>query len=103
MKQFEIDEILIAQHFVQMPEYNGQECIVIAGLEEREVINLTTMTITGKAFTYRVQFSDGMIVGPLPHQLRRKKPPESPNERDADFGKLVEWKDCVWSPHEVLV
>lgn len=72
---FKMGEIAIAQHFDTFPEYNGQECTVIGELEPRLLIK-DDMTREEGVWIYRVQFADGMRLGPRPHQLRRREEPK---------------------------
>lgn len=72
---FKMGEIVIAQQFETFPEYNGQECTIIGELEPRIKID-NDMNQTEGIWTYRVQFSDGMRLGPRPHQLRRRPEPK---------------------------
>jgi hypothetical protein len=74
-EHFKVGEIAIAQNFEQFPEYNGCECQVINGLEFRGLV-LADMTARENVLRYRVEFPDGMRLGPLPHQLRKKIPPQ---------------------------
>lgn len=74
-KPFQLGEIAIAQHFENFTEYNGQECTVIGELEPRRLIK-DDMTSEDGVWMYRVQFDDGMRLGPLPHQLRRREEPK---------------------------
>ena len=83
MKPFAIGEIAIAQHFENFPEYNGCECTVIGGLEPRSMVN-DDMTVKKGIWMSRVQFADGMCLGPVPSQLRR------PMEPTVDQGILDE-------------
>lgn len=75
IEPFKLGEIVIAQHFDNFPEYNGQECTVIGELEPRLLIN-DDMTGTEGVWIYRVRFADGRCLGPRPHQLRRKPEPK---------------------------
>jgi hypothetical protein len=68
-------DIAIAQYFEQFPEYNGMECLIIDGLEFRGLIN-NDMEVRENVLRYRVQFPDGMVLGPLPHQLRKRPEPD---------------------------
>lgn len=70
-ENFKVGDIAIAQYFENFPEYNGVECEVINALEFRGVID-NDMTVRENVLRYRVQFPDGFVCGPAPHQLRRK-------------------------------
>lgn len=72
---FKMGEIVIAQHFDNFPEYNGQECTIIGELEPRTLVN-DDMTKEDGIWIYLVQFADGMRLGPRPHQLRRRDEPK---------------------------
>ncbi len=74
-ENFKRGDIAIAQYFEQFPEYNGMECEVIDPLEFRGLIN-ADMTVREHVLRYRVQFADGMMLGPLPHQLRKRPVPD---------------------------
>jgi hypothetical protein len=78
MKTIKAGDIAICQHFVFFPEYNGQECEVLDGLEFRDSINGDTMEKSIR-MRYRVKLRDGMILGPFAHQLRVK-----PSTDDSD-------------------
>jgi hypothetical protein len=75
MKTLKKGDIGIAQFFDNFPEYNGQECTVLDGLEFRGLI-MDDMTTRENVLRYRVQFPDGQILGPLPHQLRPRPDPD---------------------------
>lgn len=72
---FKMGEIVIAQQFETFPEYNGQECTIIGELEPRILVK-DDMTTEDGVWIYRVQFADGMRLGPRPHQLRRRPQPK---------------------------
>ena len=67
-------DIAIAQYFETFHEYNGCECKVLNGLEYRGLIS-DDMTVRENVLRYRVEFPDGRVLGPLPHQLRKKPGP----------------------------
>ena len=75
-ENFKRGDIAIAQHFEQFPEYNGMECEIIDPLEFRGLINSEMMAVRENVLRYRVKFRDGMVLGPLPHQLRRRPEPD---------------------------
>lgn len=75
---FKIGEIAIAQRFENFPEYNGQECTIIGELEPRKLI-LDDMSTREGEWIYRVEFQDGMRLGPHPYQLRRRQEPTIDN------------------------
>lgn len=77
MKPFKLGEIAIAQNFDVFPEYNGQECTIIGELEPRDLVH-DDMTFSEGQWIYRVQFADGMRLGPRPSQLRRRVEPTMP-------------------------
>lgn len=82
---FKIGEIVVATRFENFPEYNNQECEILNTLEFRGLI-LNDMTIKEDVLRYRVQFKDGFICGPLPHQLKKKlKPDEKRNDAANDY------------------
>lgn len=68
-------DIAIAQYFEQFPEYNGQECEILDPLEFRGIID-GDMSVRENVLRYRVKFPDGMVLGPLPHQLRKRPEPD---------------------------
>lgn len=73
---FKVGEVCIGQNFVNSPELNGLECVIIGGLVERLSKHLITGLITS-GFRYRVQFADGSIFAQEPYFLRLKQPPTS--------------------------
>ena len=82
---FKLGDIAIAQYFDNFPEYNGCECEVINLLEFRGIIE-GDMTFHENVLRYRVQFPDGMVIGPRPHQLRKKpKPDERYAANDSNY------------------
>ena len=74
-ENFKIGDIAIAQYFDNFPEYNGMECEVINSLEFRGIIE-GDMTTHENVLRYRVRFPDGTVIGPRPHQLRKKPKPD---------------------------
>ncbi len=70
---WKVGEIAELTNLTLRPEYNNQKCIIIAGLEERTVIDIEAMVVLGTAMTYRVRvLADNMAVGPRPDQLKPK-------------------------------
>ena len=74
-ENFKLGEIVIAQYFDNFPEYNGCECEIINTLEFTGIIE-NDMTKRDGVLRYRVQFADGQILGPRPHQLRKNPKPD---------------------------
>lgn len=72
---------------------NGSECEIVGELEHRFVFDLHGKK--GISRSYMVMYR-GMRAAALPANLRKR--PSKPESKDADFGKVVEWDDCAWSP-----
>jgi len=68
-------DIAIAQYFNVFPERNGEECTILNSLQFTGIIN-DDMTTQENVLRYRVEFSDGFVCGPLPHQLRKRPEPD---------------------------
>lgn len=73
---FKRGDIAIAQYFEEFPEYNGMECEVLDPLEFRGLIRSSSMEVREHVLRYRVKFADGQVLGPLPHQLRKRPEPD---------------------------
>lgn len=79
---WKVGEIVELTNCDLRPEYNDQKAIIIAGLEERNVLDIERMEIIGVAKTYRVRMlADNMAVGPRPDQIKpRVRPPVKEKE-----------------------
>ena len=74
-ENFKVGEIAVAQFFEHYVEYNNQECTILNTLEFTGIIE-NDMTKHENVLRYRVQFADGMILGPRPHQLKKRLKPD---------------------------
>lgn len=82
---FKVGEIVLAQFFEDFPEYNGEECEILNTLEFAGLI-LNDMSVKENVLRYRVKMRDGRVLGPLPHQLRKKlKPDEQYGDAANDY------------------
>lgn len=84
MSQFKVDEMVILQNAELFPELNGQDgCVLKIGIPAHSAI-------TGKRYlAYRVKVVGGAEVLAAPHQLRKKRPPQSTDEWAADMVRKV--------------
>lgn len=88
MTSFAIGEVAIG-HNISWDEYNGMECEITSGLEDRLVVNAVTFareTWTG----YGVRWASGVESFQAPESLRKKRPPSS-DEATARQAML----DCI--------
>lgn len=69
---FKVGDICILQNLQNHPQYNGEECIVVGGLEVR--VGFNRAGEPSEAACYQVA-GCGEIDLVLPHQLRPRKPP----------------------------
>jgi hypothetical protein len=89
---WKVGEIAELTNLTLRPEYNNQKCIIIAGLQERTVIDIEAMVTLGQQMTYRVRvLHDNMAIGPRPDQL---KPRVRPPVEDVPTSVTIEdWSD----------
>jgi hypothetical protein len=72
--QFKVGEVLVGQNCRRLPQYNGMDCVVRAGLARMQTQHRFTGEII-EGYFYMVVWSDGWESPARPDQLRRKQPP----------------------------
>lgn len=76
---FRLGEVVLGQNFVDFTEHNGEELLVVGGLEYRTVTCLTSLkTVSGMSYKVQTKYGETFTCGP--HQLRRRKPPTTGEE-----------------------
>lgn len=103
MDKFEIGEIAIItlssvlSSNAQNAQYNGEECEIIGGLQDR--LAKDTNTLEARTITaYRIRvLCDNAIFVAEPQWLRKKRPPRKDLE-------VVRWSDIPWwQPNKVII
>ena len=75
MSKFNFHEIAVGQNFIKDIQWNGMECEIIGGLQEREAFYLMASE-AHKVLSYKVKWMDGSISIQPEHNLKKKKPPQ---------------------------
>lgn len=87
MSALKVGDICIGQHFVVDVHRNGMECVIVGGLEFTVCTDTRGYIVPGDS--YLVEWSDGVVVEVGPHNLRKKRPPQSDETWAADMVKKV--------------
>lgn len=74
---FKVGEIVVGQNMILVPHLNGVDLEVIGDLELRVFLDAITGKVNPAEFRYLIRCPDGIEWAALPHQLRRKQPPQS--------------------------
>jgi hypothetical protein len=92
---FKVGDICVFVNSRDWPEYNGEECEIIGGLALRNIMVSRHGDESKLELSYKVRMlCDGELFGPVPDQLRRKRPPREDLQ-------IVRWADCPWQPEGV--
>lgn len=88
-EQFKVDEVAILRNDpsltveLDMWRYEGEDCVVTEGLAEYETAYM------GVIYGYKVTLADGKEIIVAPHELRKKRPPQSSDAWAADMVRKV--------------
>lgn len=72
---FKVGEVCIGQNFINWPEYNGAECIVLSPERIDGGVDPRSGEVSEFGPTHTVQWDDGRIANVATTNLRRKRPP----------------------------
>ena len=91
-ERFEVGEIAIAVGWSVVPQYNGEEVLVVRPLRVRAAPHLRTGRMVTRP-CYVVRCADGREFSPRPQSLKKKRPPREDLQ-------IVRWADCPWQPEK---
>lgn len=80
MSAFKVGEVAIGQHFDTYPELNGADLVVTEPLAVREW-HVARSDAWQSGLSYVVRTPDGVEGCVKPHNLRKKRPPTTGEER----------------------
>lgn len=93
-ESFSVGEVAVGHGFVHSAHRNGMECVIIEPLH-KSMYRLTTTSEIGVGFGYSVRWSDGTETFQLPTELRKKRPPDHPDN-------VTSWDSMPWWPEKLV-